>query len=440
MVTRSEDYSNFVHRLFNNGNLGLEVCRNVTFQVTGDCNLRCSYCYEHHKSCGAMSLETGKRIVDYIIDLYEDGTGDFINKSTQGVVLDFIGGEPLLEAELIEKITDYWFEQCWKRKCPLWARARVSFATNGQLWFSDAAQHLFHKYHEIMSVTVSIDGVQELHDAFRVDKNGVGSFEKAWAAFQDGKKYGWYNCKMTFVGPSFKFIFPSVKQMISEGCKEIHCNYAFEPVYTEQEARTLYTELQRLADYLISDAPDVWVGILDPNIGQPSHDDKNWCGGTGEMLSFAPDGKAYPCVRYAPISVGAALAEPMCLGDCYTGLYTTEKQRETKAMLDAITRTSQSPEKCLSCPVATGCGWCSGYNYESCGTPNCRNTNICLAHKARCLAVCYYINKRSLIIGDAKPKKIYLPREEAVQLIGEDATAALWTLAEEAKNNVEVKI
>ena len=291
-----------------------------------------------------------------------------------------------------------------------------------------------------MSVTVSIDGVQELHDTFRVDKNGVGSFEKAWAAFQDGKKYGWYNCKMTFVGPSFKFIFPSVKQMISEGCKEIHCNYAFEPVYTEQEARTLYTELQRLADYLISEAPDVWVGILDPNIGQPSHDDKNWCGGTGEMLSFAPDGKAYPCVRYAPISVGAALAEPMCLGDCYTGLYTTEKQRETKAMLDAITRTSQSPEKCLSCPVATGCGWCSGYNYESCGTPNCRNTNICLAHKARCLAVCYYVNKRSLIIGDTKPKKIYLPREEAVQLIGENATAALWTLAEEAKNNVEVKI
>ena len=42
MVTRSEDYSNFVHRLFNNGNLGLEACRNATFQVTGDCNLRCS--------------------------------------------------------------------------------------------------------------------------------------------------------------------------------------------------------------------------------------------------------------------------------------------------------------------------------------------------------------------------------------------------------------
>ena len=109
-------------------------------------------------------------------------------------------------------------------------------------------------------------------------------------------------------------------------------------------------------------------------------------------------------------------------------------------MLDAITRTSQSPEKCLSCPVATGCGWCSGYNYESCGTRNCRDTDVGLAHEGRCLAVCYYVNERSLIIGDTKPNKIYLPREEAVQLIGEDATAALWALAEEAKNNVEVKI
>ena len=95
MVTRSEDYSNFVHRLFNNGTLGLEACRNVTFQVTGDCNLHCSYCYEHHKSVERMSIETGRKIVDYILDLYEKNESDFVNQNTQAVVLDFIGGEPL---------------------------------------------------------------------------------------------------------------------------------------------------------------------------------------------------------------------------------------------------------------------------------------------------------------------------------------------------------
>lgn len=85
-------------------------CRNITFQVTSGCNLRCSYCYEHHKSVERMSIETGRKVVDYILDLYEKNESDFVNQNTRAVVLDFIGGEPLLEAELIEHICDYWFQ------------------------------------------------------------------------------------------------------------------------------------------------------------------------------------------------------------------------------------------------------------------------------------------------------------------------------------------
>ncbi len=330
-----------------------------------------------------MSLETGKQVVDYLLNLYEQNDSDFINQHTKGVVLDFIGGEPLLEAALIERICDYWFAECWRRKIPLGPYTRISFATNGQLWFSPAAQHLFHKYHDLMSVTVSIDGIKELHDKYRLDVNGIGSFDKAWAAFQDGKKYGWLNSKMTFVPDSFSCIYPSIKMMAEQGCKEIHCNYAHEPEYTEADAAALYRELKRVADYLIGEAPDVWVSILGEQIGNPHPEDKNWCGGTGAMLSFAPDGKAYPCIRYAPISVGKELAAPMCLGNCRDGLYTTEQQRKTKEMLDAITLTTQSTQECIDCPVATGCSWCSGFNYEVYGTPNKRVTRICKAHKTR---------------------------------------------------------
>lgn len=130
-------------------------------------------------------------------------------------------------------------------------------------------------------------------------------------------------------------------------------------------------------------ADNVWVSILGEQIGNPHPEDKNWCGGTGAMLSFAPDGKAYPCIRYAPISVGKELAAPMCLGNCRDGLYTTEQQRKTKEMLDAITLTTQSTQECIDCPVATGCSWCSGFNYEVYGTPNKRVTRICKAHKTR---------------------------------------------------------
>lgn len=175
---RIEDYGNMVQRLYARDTAAENrvCCRNITFQVTSGCNLRCSYCYEHHKSVERMSIETGRKVVDYILDLYEKNESDFVNQNTQAVVLDFIGGEPLLEAELIEHICDYWFAECYRREIPLAPFTRISFATNGKLWFSPEAQHLFDKYHEMMSVTVSIDGVQELHDKYRVDELALAVF------------------------------------------------------------------------------------------------------------------------------------------------------------------------------------------------------------------------------------------------------------------------
>lgn len=436
MVKRGEDYGNMISRLFPCSEQRLISCRNITLQITGECNLRCSYCYEHHKNCETMSFDTAQKVIDYLLDLYERNDDAFINHNTKALILDMIGGEPLIEAGLIERIIDYWLHECWRRHIPLAATSRIAFATNGQLWFSDAAQHLFKKYHELLSVTVSIDGVQELHDKYRLTPAGEGSFEKAFAAFRDGKRYGWYNSKMTFVPESFPFILPSIQQMVQEGCTDIYCNYAFEPMYTQSDAAVLYAQLHRVADYLIESAPDVWVSILAENIGEPDPEDHNWCGGTGAMLAFAPDGKAYPCIRYAPISIGQDKAAPMCLGDCYAGLYATQAQRETKAMLDGITLTSQSTEECIHCPVARGCAWCSGYNYERTGTPDKRITHICLAHKARVLAACYYYLKRFCTLGDCDPKPIYLPRAEAESLIGKKETDELWSWQAQAAAQV----
>lgn len=438
MVRRGESYGNLVQRLFPDPNKGLVACRNVTFQITDECNLRCSYCYEHHKCSGSMSFETGKKAVNYLLNLYEQNDSDFINHQTKGIILDFIGGEPLLEAELIEKICDYWFVECWRRKIPLAAYTRISFATNGQSWFTPAAQHLFEKYHDMMSVTVSIDGVKELHDRYRLTPDGFGSFDKAFTAFRNGKqKYGWTSSKMTFVPGSFLYIYPSVKQMVEEGCRDIYCNYAYEPVYTKDDAKSLYCELKKVANYVLTDHPEVWVSILSDTIGEPALEDHNWCGGTGDMLSIAPDGSVYPCIRYAPISIGKDMASKICLGDCYNGLYVTDEQIKTKELLDSITLTSQSTDECINCPVASGCGWCSGYNYELFGTPNKRATHICLAHKARVLASCYYYNRRYLQMGDCEPKAIYLPRSEAIDLVGESAANELWALQEQAAEKFE---
>lgn len=411
-----------VQRLYASGSkrANRACCRTITFQVTSGCNLRCSYCYEHHKTTEHMDIETGRKICDYILDLYESDESEFVNRDTRAVILDFIGGEPLLEAVLIEQICDYWFAECYRRDIPLAPFTRISFATNGKLWFSPEAQHLFAKYHNLMSVTVSIDGVKELHDKYRIDENGTGSFQKAWAAFQDAKNFGWYNSKMTFVPGSFCYIADSIKMMLDEGCTEIACNYAYEPVYTPEDGHALYEQLKEVSDHIVWNRLDVVITMLDDLLGGKTTNENNYCGGTGAMLSFAPDGSAYPCIRYAPISIGRDKADKVRFGSVYDGLYVTEEQRKVKADLDSITRASQSTQECMDCPVSAGCGWCSGYNYELYGTANRRATHICWAHKARVLASCYYHNLRYLGIGDCLPVAVQLPEKDARMILTEE--------------------
>lgn len=428
MINRFEEYAEHVRRLYAKNDGKFDTCRDITLQITSECNLNCSYCYEHHKEHQVMSLETGKKIVDYLLNMYVKNDNEFINHNTQAIVLSFIGGEPLLEAKLIEQICDYWFSECYKKNIPIASHTRICFATNGQLWFSKDAQHLIKKYHDLMSVTISIDGIKDLHDKYRIDKNGNGSFNLAYAAFNDAKKYGWNYSKMTFVPSSFNYIYDSIKMMIEEGCEQIHCNCAYEPVYTQKDASLLYDQLCKVADYMIDNNLQNFISILDDFAGNPNTDNQNYCGGTGKMLAFSPDGKAYPCIRYAPISIGKEKADEVCIGDCNNGLYQNEKQIKIKNDLDSITRISQSPQKCLDCKISTGCGWCSGYNYECYGTANCRSTNICYAHKGRVLACCYYYNKRSIELNDCDPKHLNLDLNEIIEIVGKEKAELLLKL------------
>jgi len=122
----------------------------------------------------------------------------------------------------------------------------------------------------------------------------------------------------------------------------------------------------------------------------PETNNINWCGGNMSMLAFDPDGIAFPCIRYMKSSLGNSV-EPLPVGDV-KGLFQTEKEKKIANYLFSITRRSQSTDECFYCPVASGCAWCSAWNYQENGDVNIRSTNICLAHKARVLANAYYWN------------------------------------------------
>ena len=106
----------------------------------------------------------------------------------------------------------------------------------------------------------------------------------------------------------------------------------------------------------------------------------------------------------------------MEIGDIY-GLFENPSQIKLKDYLDSITMSSQSSQECIDCQIATGCGWCSAYNYEATGEVNKRITNICNAHKARTLAVIYYKNKQYLENNFGEPQLIFISKEEALKII-----------------------
>ena len=98
-------------------------------------------------------------------------------------------------------------------------------------------------------------------------------------------------------------------------------------------------------------------------------------------------------------------------------------------LLDGITRQSQSPEKCLSCPIASGCGWCSAYNYEATGSPNRRVTFLCPMHKARVMAMAYYHNRIHRLRGETERFPLNIPEEWAVEIVGQEEFEGLLELA-----------
>ena len=83
------------------------LTQSVTFQVTDDCNLACKYCYQTCRNKRSMSFETAKKFADLIIS-GDKGFSKYINpEKSPGLIVDFIGGEPFLEIELIDQICRY---------------------------------------------------------------------------------------------------------------------------------------------------------------------------------------------------------------------------------------------------------------------------------------------------------------------------------------------
>jgi radical SAM peptide maturase (CXXX-repeat target family) len=412
-----ESYSDMLARLFYWKYPDKETIE-VTFQVTEACSLACTYCYQHNKTPKVMSLEVAKKYIDTIFKEYQD--------SHYAIILDFIGGEPLLQPDLIMDTLDYWYYKCIMENIEWGVLTRVSICSNGTEYFKPAVQKLMKRLGNRLSFTVSIDGNEALHDSARIFPDGRGSYKYAIAAANDFETTHntTLGSKMTIAPNNLMFLFPALKHYMQKGAKIIHANCVFEEGWTYEHATILYNELKKVADYKLEHYPDVYISLFEEDMFEPmpENDNQNWCGGTGKMLACDPDGNLYPCLRYMPSSLGDK-QKPLTSGDVFSGL-----DRSVAEELGTITRRSQSTDECFYCPIAKGCSWCSAYNYEVHGTVNKRATFICPMHKARALANVYYWNKYYRQNNMANRKKNHCPEEWALEIVDRDELIMLQTL------------
>ncbi len=384
--------------------------RIITFIVTERCNMSCTYCYEHNKSDKVMSVQVAEDAVDFILT-----NSDYIDiSSTPSVILEFIGGEPLLEIDLIERIISYFNRQTFKLDHPWFNRAMFSICSNGLLYIAEPVQEFIQRHHNRLSMGISIDGDREMHDRCRVDTSGCGTYDRILPAVQKLIASSVHpHTKVTFAHENLHRISTAITHLMDLGFTDISANVVFENVWVPGDEQIFYDQLIELADTIIDG--DYYTShactLFSEQIGYPLADSNtnNWCGGNCKMLAIGTDGTLYPCVRFAPYSLDPDVP-PLRLGDIYNGY--TELHSPEICELCSVTRQSQSTEECLNCQVAAGCAWCTAYHYELFGTPNRRATYICKMHLARVAANIYYWSKLYKKLGIDKDVLCHLTNEQ----------------------------
>lgn len=375
--------------------------KSITLCVTEDCNLACKYCYmtgKNHKN--KMTFETAKKTIDYILS-------DKENFKEGAVIWDFIGGEPFLEIDLIDEICDYIKLQMYRLNHPWFNAYKFNFSSNGILYHTDKVQKYIEKNKSHVVIGISVDGNELKHDLQRIYPDGRGSYKDVlkniplWQKQFEGKE-----TKATFSHDDIPYLKDSIISLWNIGIKEVSANVVFEDVWVDGDDQILEKQLDELGDYVIENK--LWnecsVRFFDPTIGFPISEeakDNNFCG-AGKMLAVDCNGNFYSCIRFLDFSLNNKKGRT--IGNVDTGI----DQDKIRPFL-GLTLKNQSKSECIECDVASGCAWCTGFNYDVSDVDTIyeRATFICKMHKATVRANKRFWKKYEKVTGKDSPRRNY---------------------------------
>ncbi len=347
------------------------VIKALCLHVAHTCNLNCSYCFasqgKYHGERGVMDFETGKRALDFLIE--NSGT-------RRNLEVDFFGGEPLLNFEVVKKLVAY----ARSIEKEHGKNFRFTLTTNGVAIDDDVIEFANKEMH---NVVLSLDGRKEIHDAFRVDYAGNGSWEKIVPKFQKlvkerGNKNYYMRGTFTHANPDF---LNDIKVMLDLGFTELSmepvvCAHGDSSELTEADFPVVCEQYEKLAELMIQRRKEgkpftFYHYMLDLNGGPCIYKRISGCGSGTEYMAVTPWGDLYPCHQF----VGE---EKFKLGNIYDGVTNPEIQDEF-ASCNVYAR-----KECENCWAKLYCsGGCAANAYHSTGSVKGVYEYGCRLFKAR---------------------------------------------------------
>lgn len=331
------------------------VIKALCLHVAHTCNLNCSYCFasqgKYNGERAVMSFEVGKQALDFLVAH---------SGSRHNLEVDFFGGEPLMNFQVVKDLVAY------ARSIEKEAHKnfRFTLTTNGML-IDDEVIDFCNR--EMSNVVLSLDGRKEVHDRFRVDYAGKGSWERIVPKFQKlvaargGKNY-YMRGTFTHHNPDF---LEDIKQMLELGFTEL----SMEPVVcapddpsalTAEDRELVMRQYEELAALMLQRDREgrpftFYHYMLDLTGGPCIYKRISGCGSGTEYMAVTPWGDLYPCHQF----VGD---EKFRLGDIWKGLDNPEVQGEFAAC-----NVYQKPA-CRDCWARLYCsGGCAANAYHATG-------------------------------------------------------------------------
>ncbi len=332
------------------------VIKALCLHVAHTCNLTCEYCFasqgKYQGERALMSFEVGKQALDFLIAH---------SGSRRNLEVDFFGGEPLMNWDVVKRLVAYGREQEKIHN----KKFRFTLTTNGMLIDDDVIEFANKEMH---NVVLSLDGRKEVHDSLRKTASGKGSYDIIVPKFQklvESRGGKGYYVRGTFTHNNVEFT-KDLLHMADLGFTEL----SMEPVVcgpdepyalTEADKPILFEQYELLAKEMIrrkkaGNGFTFYHYMIDLKAGPCVYKRISGCGSGTEYLAVTPWGELYPCHQF--------VGDPKySMGDVWQGVTNTALRDEFK-QCNAYARPG-----CRDCWARMYCsGGCAANAYHATGS------------------------------------------------------------------------